>query len=340
MTEIQFNAAPFDDSENLFNNEYTNARYAPTGNQKVGDVFPLFKQPGYYFTDWNPSSQGQSNLKKELNLPTNNTLFRNTQAGDGVRLQNTHNIKWVEDSQSLKNIGTNQSCGSDGDCNNGYKCNSNYQSWSNAYGNQGNYCVKPSYPELESGRYTRLDTTNGGIGKSCNTDVECGSGYSCNKETDIFGKNVQQTGYCSQTYECQNGTHHLGYPYNSSIPISPPQGQNNNGQGYPTKSDCNNEKLAQQDCVRDNSGNWFATYPGLCPLPASKRSGQQALGALPSSGSANLSEGIKIPAYATNQSSSITKPNSAFAAWNINASLENNNEMSEPLRYEMRINPN
>jgi hypothetical protein len=212
-------------------------------------------------------------------------------------------------------------------------------SWSDAKGNQGNYCSITKYPELEGGIYQRKTTGEGGIGKACTTDSDCGSGYSCNNTTDMFGKNNQQTGYCSQIYQCPDGAHFIGYPYNSGIPIIPPSGQNNKGTGYSTENECNNNKLAQQDCKQDSTGKYFATYPGYCPVVTNLRSGNNPSGMLPSSNMAVQQTGIKIPSYATNRSSSIGKPLSAFTSWNINASPENLQQMSDPLDYEISINP-
>ncbi len=349
MTEIQFGAAPFNKSENLFDNEYTNARYAPKNGEKVGAPFMLYKQPADYMTDWNPSSQAISNLKKQTNLPTDNTRFRNITSANGVNLQNNTNINWVQDTQGLYNVNSYKSCSTDADCANipGTKCNPNFQSWGTAFGNQGNYCAKVSYPELESGNYIRTDASGGGIGKACNTDNDCDrtSGYYCNNQTDIFGKNVQQTGYCSQKYDCgEQGSYFLGYPYNASSPINPPKDQNNGGQGYTSPDECNNVKSAMQECVKSNNGNWFATYPGFCPMPASLRSGGNRNGALPSANnsvSADRQE-IKIPAYASNLSS--VQPNeikamSALSPWNMNSSETNTVQMSEPLAYELSLNP-
>jgi hypothetical protein len=338
MIQNQFQAAAFNSLEKADENEYTNARYAD------GTPFPLFKQSGAYFTDWTPSSQSASNTKKRMNLPTNNTLFRNTQSSDGVRLQNNENAAWVFRTQTLANNGDVMACRNNTDCASwpGTSCNPNHQSWTDAKGNQGNYCSKTHYPELDSGIYVRKDSSQGGIGKSCTTDTDCSQGYSCNNETNMFGKNVQQTGYCSQTYDCDTETQYLGYPYNSGIPIPPPKDQNNYGKGYSTKEMCNNIKLSQQDCVKDNSGKWFATYPGYCPVPTNLRKGDNPLGALPTSSMRTVDKGITIPSYATNASSNIGKPQGAFSAWNMNSSKSSGNDnsgMSEPMQYELSINP-
>lgn len=337
----QFQAAAFKDINKANQNDYVNARYAPVGDQTVGMPFPLFKQPGAYFTDYTPSGQSASNLKRQMNLPTDNTLFRNTQQADGVSLQNKQNTAWLYRTQTLMNNGDPIACRNNTDCSSwpNTSCNPQYMSWNDSKGNQGNYCSVTRYPEMEGGMYNRKSATQGGIGKACTTDNECGTGYSCNNSTDMFGKNIQQTGYCAQVYQCQDGPHYLGYPYNSGIPIVPPSGQNNGGMGYSTEDECANNKLAQQDCKQDMQGRWFATYPGYCPVINNLRSNNNAQGMLPSSSLATQDSGIKIPSYATNRSSSIGKPLSAFTSWNINASPINSHQMSDPLSYEMSINP-
>jgi len=337
----QFEAAAYQDISQANQNDYVNARYAPIGNQQVGMPFPLYKQPGYYFTDWTPAGQQPSNLKRQMNLPTDNTLFRNSQEAAGVKLANTQNNAWMFRTQTLTNNGDPIACRNNTDCASwpGTTCNPQYQSWTNAKGNQGNYCSITQYPELASGRYERKDANQGGIGKACSSNSDCGSGYSCNNETDMFGKNIQQTGYCSQTYNCPDGKHYLGYPYNSGIPIVPPRGQNNNGQGYNTEEQCSSNKLGQQNCVQDQSGKFFAVYPGYCPVPTNAREGSNPQGALMSSAPHTLEGGIKLPAYATNQGSAITKPLAAFTSWNINSDVSNLHQMSQPLQYSISINP-
>jgi hypothetical protein len=341
MIKHQFQAAALNEIKKDDNYDYVGARYAPTGNQTVGDPFPLFKQPAYYFTDWTPNTQTVSNMKRQMNLPTNNTLFRNSQEKDGVNIQNNQNTAWMYRTQTLSNNGEVMACRNNADCSAwpGTTCNPNYQSWSNAHGNQGNYCSETKYPEMTKGVYNRKDASRGGIGKACSTDNDCAMGYSCNNDVDMFGNNVQQTGYCSQTYECEDGIHHAGYPYNSGIPMPPPLNQNKGGVGYNTKEECDENKVSQQDCVRGKNGNWFATYPAYCPIPTNMRKGGNPLGALPSSNARDISNGIRIPAYATNKSSMSEKKLGAFSAWNINSSKNSSQEMSEPLRYELSINP-
>jgi hypothetical protein len=337
----QFEAAAYKDVNQANQNDYVNARYAPVGNESVGMPFPLYKQPGGYMTDWTPAGQGPSNLKRQMNLPTDNTLFRNILQSDGVSLANKQNNAWMFRSQTLVNNGDPIACRNNTDCSSwpGTTCNAQFMSWSDAKGNQGNYCSLTKYPEMDGGMYQRKDTSQGGIGKACLTDNDCGSGYNCNNVTDMFGKNIQQTGFCSQVYQCPDGPHYLGYPYNSGIPIVPPQGQNNGGRGYVSEEECKNNKLAQQDCKSDIQGKWFATYPGYCPVVSNLRSGNHPAGMLPSSSMSAQEGGIKIPSYATNRSSSIGKPLSAFTSWNINASPSNIQQMSDPLSYEMAINP-
>lgn len=339
--QAQFQQAAFSELEQANQNDYVNARYAPTGNQTIGMPFPLFRQPASYFTEWTPAGQASSNLKRRMNLPTNNTLFRNTQQADGVSLANKQNKAFVFRTQTLANNGDPIACRNNTDCASWPEttCNGQFMSWPDAKGNQGNFCSITKYPELESGTYYRKTTVEGGIGKACTNDNECATGYSCNNVTDMFGKNVQQTGYCSQVYQCPDGPHFLGYPYNSGIPIVPPAGQNNQGRGYNTKEQCSHNKLAQQDCKQDLSGNWFATYPGYCPVVSNLRSGDHPAGMLPSSSMSSQNSGIVMPGFATSGGSAIGKPLSAFTSWNINASPVNSQQMSDPLSYELAINP-
>lgn len=339
--QAQFQAAAFNEVKQANQNDYVNARYAPVGNEKVGIPFPLFRQPAGYFTDWTPSGQAASNYKRRMNLPTNNTLFRNTAQSDAINLANKQNNAFVFRTQTLTNNGDPIACRNNTDCASwpGTTCNGQYMSWSDAKGNQGNYCSITKYPEIDGGVYTRKTAAEGGIGKACSNDNECGTGYMCNNITDMFGKNVQQTGYCAQTYQCPDGSHFLGYPYGSGVPIVPPPEQNNGGRGYFSEDECKMNKLAQQDCKQDSSGNWFATYPGYCPVVSNLRSNSQPNGMLPSSSMASQERGIVLPAYATNKSSVVGKPLNAFTSWNINANPSNSQQMSEPLMYELSINP-
>jgi hypothetical protein len=341
MTQSAFAAAAFRDVNQANQNDYVNARYAPTGNQSVGMPFPLFRQSADYLTDWTPAGQTSSNLKRQANLPTDNTLFRNTLQADGVSIANKQNNAWLYRSQTLTNNGDPIACRNNTDCSSwpGTTCNSQFMSWPDAKGNQGNFCSMTKYPEMAGGVYTRKNTNQGGIGKACSTDNDCGSGYSCNNITDMFGKNVQQTGYCSQVYQCPDGAHYLGYPYNSGIPIIPPSGQNNDGRGYSSEEECRHNKMAQQDCKQNSVGNWFATYPGYCSVVTNLRSNDHPQGMLPSSSMATQDNGITIPSYATMAGSAIGKPLQAFTSWNINSSPINTQQMSDPMSYELSINP-
>ncbi len=268
-------------------------------------------------------------------------MLRNIEQNNAVNFQNKQNNAWMYRTQTLGNNGDLISCANNTDCASwpGTTCNSQVMSWSESKGNQGNFCSLTHYPEMQGGSYFRKDTNQGGIGKACITDNECASGYSCNNTTDMFGKNIQQTGYCAQMYSCPDGDHYLGYPYNSGIPIVPPKEQNNSGRGYSTKDECNSNKLSQQDCVKDNAGKWFATYPGYCPVVPTLRQGNSATGQLPSSSMHSVSSGFRIPAYASNMASNSGSTLSAFTSWNINSNVGNFKEMSDPLNYELSINP-
>ncbi len=326
------------------NNTYTNSRYAPIGDQKVGEPFPLFRQPAAYFTDWTPAGQSNSLINLQLNLPTDTNKARIAQQNMGVDLGNEQNNAFVFRTQTLANNGNPIACRNNTDCSfwPGTTCNAQYMSWNDAKGNQGNFCSITKYPELESGTYQRKLTSEGGIGKACNNDNACGEGYYCNNRTDIFGKNIQQTGYCAQKYDCGDGKdYYLGYPYNSGIPIVPSPMQNNGGRGYPTENACKENKLAQQDCVQDDSGRYFATYPGYCPVQPTLRKGGNPQGALGSTPKMDIIRGITIPAYATNEASTsggtIVNAFSGFEL-NSNSNLSINNTEG-PLMYELSINP-
>lgn len=340
MQQGQFKAAAMKEIDKI-DSTYTNARYAALGNQTVGEPFMLYKQPGAYFTMWTPAGQAESNMKKEMNLPTNNNAFRQGMIKDGVGIANRQNIAWLNRTQTLSNNGATTACVNNADCAAwpGTKCNRNYQSWNDAKGNQGNFCSEVIYPELKNGVYTRKLQNEGGIGKQCNTDQDCGDGYSCNQTTDMYGKNIQQTGYCSQVYECSDGTsHYMGYPYNASIPIPPSPQQNNNGQGYATKEMCNFDIRSQQDCVQNANGKWYAVYPGYCPLPALLRKDLNPQGALLTS---TPTQNIKVPAYATNSASVSTnaKPLGALGSFSMNSMINASRQENEPLQYSMSINP-
>lgn len=338
MQQGQFRLAAMNEMDKI-DNSYTNARYASLGNQTVGQPFMLYKQPASYFTMWTPAGQAESNMKKEMNLPTDNNSFRQGMIRDGVGIANRQNIAWLNRTQTLSNNGPTTGCVNDADCAAwpGTKCNQNYQSWNSAKGNQGNFCSHVVYPELSGGVYQRKLQNEGGIGKQCKTDQDCGAGYSCNNSTDIYGKNIQQTGYCSQTYDCPDGTtHYMGYPYASSMPLPPSPSQNNNGQGYASKASCVSNLRGQQDCVQNSDGKWYAVYPGFCPLPALMRKDMNPQGALIIN---KNQSNIRIPSYATNSASNVTtaKTMSALNSWNMNSTLSSSE--NEPLQYLTKINP-
>jgi len=343
MANGMFEAAAYQDFKEIDESgDYTNARFARTGDQEVGDPFPLYKQPAYYFTAYGSAGEASSNLRRQMNLPTNNTLFRNAQQELGVDLQNKQNNAWVFRTQTLANNGDIIACRNNTDCASwpGTTCNAQYSGWDSSFGNQGNYCATTLYPELKDGKYFRKSINDRGIGQGCNKDTDCAEGYFCNNETDVFGKNRQQTGYCAQTYTCPDGSNHfLGYPYNSGIPITPPPGQNNNGRGYRSVQECTTDKLAQQDCVRDDSGNWFATYPGYCPVATNLRSNNNPQGALATSSARTVDKGIVIPSFVNSKSSSIGSALGTLPAWSLNSEINTMHQMSSPLEYELSINP-
>jgi hypothetical protein len=337
MQQGQFRAAALEEITKT-NSTYTNARYAPLGDQSVGQPFPLYKQPAAYFTRWTPAGQAESNRKRQMNLPTNNNAFRQGMIDLGVGIANQDNIAWMNRTQTLSNNGDPLSCVNDTDCEpwQGTTCNPQHQSWNDAKGNQGNYCSTTIYPELAGGSYFRKDANQGGIGKECRTSGDCGQGYSCNQQTDFTGKNIQQTGFCSQVYNCPDGSkQYMGYPYNSSWPVPPPKDQNNNGQGYSSKEVCLHNIRPQQNCVNSN-GKWFAVYPGYCPVPTNLRKDDNPVGSLYTS---SVQQSISIPAYASNAASTVIQPVGAFAAWNINSSSSQLHEMNQPLEYSLSINP-
>lgn len=347
MIQQQFQTAANNELNKINSDDYVNARFAPNGNQTEGSPFLAYKEFGGRFTDWTPNSQTVGNMKNEMHLPTNNSLFRNAQINNGVSIQNDQNTAWLYRTQTLANNGGVRSCVSDVECSQfpGTTCNSNYQDWDDVKGNQGNFCSKTFYPELESGIFNRKNVSQGGIGKACNTDNDCGSGYSCNNDVNIFGKNVKQTGYCSQTYDCGGSSkRHLAYPEGSGTPVPPPPEQNNYGKGYTTAKQCNNNKSPGQHCVADSSGRWFATYPGFCPVSREMtHSGATPLGALSRSSASSISNGIGIPAssmFGSLKSSNHSQPKQlgSFSAWNNSESDKQNSDISSPLQYEMSIN--
>ncbi len=341
MIQQQFEAAAYDEIEGA-NNQYLGARYAPIGNQQVGEGFPLYKQSGAYFTDWTPAGQSYSNFARRVNAPTNNTLARNAMQDSGVKLANQQNAAAVYRTQTLGNNGDVIACRNNADCSAfpGTTCNPNYESWGSAKGNQGNYCSVTFYPEIEGGVYSRKNTNQGGIGRACKSDGDCAGDYVCNNKVDIFGTNVQQTGYCTKKYRCPSSDEdkYLGQPYNSGLPLVPPDSQNNYGRGYDTREQCMSEKFAQQNCV-NNNGKYYALFPGYCGVIPDLRSGSSPVGALPRTSMSSVERGIVMPGYVSNEPSSISQPANAFAPWNLNSTENHYDNMSGPLAYELSINP-
>lgn len=336
----QFRAAAMKDIQKADQEGYPNARFAAIGNQTVGKPFPLFRQSGAYFTDWTSSGQTNSLYNLQRNVKTDTVMANSAMQADGVSQASQQNVAMVNRTQTLANNGQPAACRNDADCEPwpGTTCNPQYQGWDVAAGNQGNFCSRTVYPELDQGKYTRKDTNEGGIGRACSHNGDCGQGYFCNNETDIFGKNVQQTGFCSQVYDCPGGVkQYMGYPHNSGEPIVPPKDQNNNGKGYQSKQECLDHSLGQQNCSKDDSGRWFATYPGYCPVATNLRKGGNPLGAF--STSPPSQQAILMPGYATSSASKISGPPQAFSSWKMNSIASDSNESSSPLQYSLSINP-
>jgi len=322
----------------MSNSTYLGPRYAASQGQD-GIPFPSFKDYGGRMTQWQPVAISMSTIKKNMNLPTDNTMFRQGLSSDAIGIGNTSLKNWVSGTQNLGNPSFDTMfCTSNADCSKfgvNSTCNANYEPWPDSHGNQsGSVCSQTIYPEIDSGKYTR-SLEAGGIGQSCIDDTSCDSskGYHCNNTVDFVGKNVQQTGFCAQTYNCgDNVTRYLGYPYNSGIPIVPDKTQNNNGYGYNSMNECKAAANAQQDCKNLN-GKFYAVYPGYCPVPSTLRQGGPK-GALRTSTALQVQNGFVIPAYATNESSSIGSARAS--AFN---SLTKNTGMREPLQYELSLNP-
>ena len=315
-----------------------------------GTSFLAYKNlGGGRMTSYN-SNQSISGLKQQMNLPTDNTLFRNGMQADSIGLGNESLKNWVYSTQTLASPSIdNMFCTSKSDCqqfSDKHECNSNYQPWNDAYGNQsGSVCSYTEYPELKDGTYNRKLVTEGGIGKQCFTDNECntGAGYYCNNETDIFGTNIQQNGFCAQKYTCPDSkVRFLGTPYNSAIPISPSPSQNKNGQGYDSELECKSEAMAQQNCV-NNNGKWYAVFPGYCPTEAVLRAEPtKGTGALRFSGLKQLETGFVIPGFAMSLNSTMGSEKSSQSG-PVGAFLYNRkNEhtgLLEPTMYQQSINP-
>lgn len=319
------------------------ARYAPTGDQQVGLPFCSFKDYGGRMTDWNPSGSAAAVTSLEMNLPTNNTAVRQGMISDGIGIVNDDNKNYVWASQTLANVGGSCTVGSSV-CQEVYgqhsACNANYNEWKDSYGNQpGPRCVVTRYPELDSGSYVRKDANQGGIGRGCRTSNDCGTGYDCKTEANVFGSG-DQIGFCAQTFDCQDGIkRHVQYPQGAGIPKPPAPGQNNGGRGYSTHEECLNEQEAGQVCVAHN-GAYFATFPGFCPQASNLRVGTPQ-GALRTTSESQKQAGFTIPAYATNEASSKggSRAQQAFSAWNIQSNINSKSSMQEPLAYSLRMNP-
>lgn len=331
----------YQDLENpSFNQTYTNSRYAPTGNQKVGLPFPMYKEYGGRFTDWRSSAYQTSTWKKQFGLPLNTNFLRTSITQDSVNLGNEHNTSWVAETQTLKNVTSSLGCNNNTDCDSQphTTCNINYDNWNTAYGSQpGGYCSTTVYPEIKnqlgqsvlSGQcgtsYVRKHGMDGGIGKQCQTDGDCAQGYFCNNQYDFVGSNIQQSGYCSMKYQCPDGSEQfLGTPWNSGIPIPPARDQNAGG-GYTSYEKCMEHAESTQNCVSMCDGKWIATYPGYCGITKSLR--DQA-GYTRTSGAGAIDRGFEIPAFATNRSS----------VWGESAMSRAGSEQ-EPLDYIRRLDP-
>jgi hypothetical protein len=235
-------------------------------------------------------------------------------------------------------------CTSDADCGalDGYSCNSNFQNWNDSYGNQsGATCAYTMYPELKDGVYNRKLSNEGGIGRACFSDEGCNTaaGYSCNNETDMFGSTIQQNGFCAQKYTCPDGKErYLGTPTNSAVPMEPAASQNMQGAGYTTLDECRTHAKAQQNCVKDNTGAYFAVFPGYCPTVASMRKDPSTgTGAMQLSSMKEVNTGFVVPGYHMSLGSSgYGAKKGALSALSFSGTKK---EMSEPLQYSLSINP-
>lgn len=322
-----------------FNQTYVNSRYAPVGNQSVGLPFPMYKEYGGRLTDWRSSAYQTGTWKKQFDLPFNTNLLRTSITQDSINLGNDKNNSWVSNTQTLKNVTGTLGCNDNKDCDihPNTTCNINYQNWNMNKGSQtGGYCSTTVYPELKNDtgqavlagqcgtQFVRLAAHQGGIGKKCTQDSECGKDYFCNNEVNVSGSNIQQTGYCAMKYECPQGkTAFLGTPWNSGIPIPPPSDQNAGG-GYSSQAQCMENAQSTQNCVQMCNGKWVATYPGYCEIAGSLRGPQ---GETRTSSINVENQGFTIPAFATSRSSNWEPQRPRTLA------------SQEPLDYFRRLDP-
>ena len=321
-------------TQQLKNANYIGPSYAD------GTPFQSYKQPADYNSDWFGSSAWNSITSLQQNLPTDNTASRNAHQANALGSGNNALKGWVFSTQTKANPSSSTySCTNNNDCSAlgpNYTCNSNYSPWPDSFGNNqaGGVCVPTIYPEMSGGTYTRTLGINGGIGKKCKNDNDCDltNGYSCNNTTDLFGKNVQQTGYCAMSYNCGTEKRYLGYPYNSGIPLPPDPSQNANN-GYASMAECQTVATAQQNCVKADNGRVYAVFPGYCPVQPNLRLNSPQ-GALPTSNT--NTEAFQIPAYANSLSSTF---GSSHAVNALNVNNFNKENSFSPLQYLQKINP-
>lgn len=306
-----------------------------------GNPFPLYKQPAYYFTDYTSSGNRNSYYNLARNLPTNTVMANNAMQSDGVSQANMQNYAMVNRTQTLETNKYPQGATSPNDPCGAYpgtKPLAAHIDWNDSKGNQTTFCSSVHYPEMINGQYYRLSASQGGIGKACVNDNECGQNYFCNNETNMFGKNRQATGFCSQVFICPDGSKHFsGYPYNSGEPIPPPSDQNNFGKGYDTKEQCNDNLRGYQDCVQNANNKWFAVFTQYCPMEASLRKSGNPVGAL--SKTPVSQKQIIMPGWGNQGASQISAGPQAFYSWNINSEPSKFNEDKSPLAYSLSINP-
>lgn len=317
--------------------------------------FMNYKQPAAYMTQWSTVNQDAGMVALSANVPLDRIAQQNLMTNNGVNLTNNVLKNWTYSTQTLDNVGfntngvkqctSNDSCAPLNDGNGLYTCNPNYQTWEDAVGQQtGSICSRTIYPELlwvdDNGNkgYNRKLQNEGGIGKSCVTNNDCGEGYECNNSTNTFGSNNQQTGYCAQTFMCPDGKKRfLGTPYNSLIPIVPPRDQNNGGKGYTTLEECQDNSSSSQHCVQ-HKGNFFAVYPGYCPIPSVLRQNGNPQGAFVSfKTSSEENTGFVIPPGVSNQLQHKYGFGSSKALGSLGSSTDTSSD-NEPLAYIQSLN--